>query len=325
MIITSAHNPNQRIRFESSAGGVFSMIAENIISDSGVVYGVTFDKNWNIIHRRIERIEDLKFLRGSKYAFSNIGKSIENVITDLNSGRRVLFTGTPCQAAAVRKAAGPNKNLLIVEVVCHGAPDHKYWERYLFELCKTNNRNLSEISSVNFRDKCSGWKNYSFTVKFKDGKTISHPHDDNPYMKGFLSNLTLKDSCFKCPFKQPNGSKADITIGDFWGINKIDPEHDNNHGSTLIIINTEKGHNEYLTLNINHNYAIYDLEEVAKYNPAITSKPIRPKNLNLFRKESDSTESLIFTLNKYSNRNLSFLRRLILQIKRYYLSVRSYI
>lgn len=281
MKIFAAHNPDSEIRYQSSAGGVFSMLAEKILSEGGVVYGVGFDNDWNIVHRRIDNPEDLRFLRGSKYAYSRIGTAIQDAISDLKSGKKVLFSGTPCQAAAMRKAGGDNPNLLIVEVVCHGAPEQKYWKKYLTELCNSKGKSISDILSINFRDKRTGWKNYSFTIIFNDGTVFTESHETNLYMQAFLKDLTLKRSCFECKFKYPNGSNADITLGDFWGIETISPGLDNNKGTTLVINRTDLNL-EFLKDN---NSRSYDLQNVSEYNPAITTPPKR-KNIN-FEDESN--------------------------------------
>ena len=229
------------VRLKSSAGGVFSLLAEDVIAKGGVVYGAAFDSNWSVVHCRVDNTDDIAKLRGSKYVYSNYTQSIADVLNDLNDGRKVLFSGTPCQIAAMKARTGENDNLLSVEVVCHGAPEAKYWERYIDEVCRNNGLSRCDIESISFRDKRTGWKGYSFTIIFKNGKIFTQRGSENLYMRIFLSDYTIRRACFRCPFKYPDGSKADITLGDFWGIEKIAPQIDNNHGTTIVIARTQRG------------------------------------------------------------------------------------
>lgn len=281
MKVFASHNPNPELRAQSSAGGVFSVLAETVLKHGGVVYGAAFDDNWNIVYRRVDSFDQIDCLRRSKYAYGKIGNSIKEALSDLQEGKKVLFSGVPCQVAAMRKLAGESQNLLLVEVVCHGAPKHEYWEIYLSELCQHLKKEVSEIESINFRDKRTGWKNYSFTIKFKDGKEFSQPHDDNLYMRAFIMDLSLREPCFECNFKYPSGTQADITLGDFWGISQIAPEIDNNLGTTLIIARTIKGESAVKKLQ-NLRNILFD--EAVKYNKAIVLPPLKPASFNAFIK-----------------------------------------
>lgn len=283
MRVFAAHNPDEDIRRLSSSGGVFSMLATGILAQGGVVYGAAFDNEWNIVHRRVDKTTDLKYLRGSKYAYSKLGTSISNAMDDLKRGRKVLFSGTPCQAAAMRKVAKDNPDLLIVEVVCHGAPDPKFWKMYLDELCKLQNKSPEDILSIDFRDKITGWNNYSFTIRYNDGSAFSERHNDNIFMKAFLADLTLRSACYNCRFKLPAGSKADIILGDFWGIEHLDPQNQDK-GISLIIINSEFGESIVSDIKSKLNYSMQSLKDAIKYNPAIQQCASKNPNRNLFQK-----------------------------------------
>lgn len=301
MIITSAHNPDSFIRNCSSSGGVFSMLAADIIGKSGIIYGAAFDNTWSIKHIRIDSIEGLASLRGSKYAFSEFTHSIGDVLHDLDSGKRVLFCGTPCQIAALRKQTGHNPRLLAVEIICHGTPKPEFWQQYLKELCSQKKRTIADIKRVCFRDKRTGWKDYSFTIEFNDGKVFTQRHDDNLYMRAFSHNLTLRDACFHCPFKYPQGSTADITLGDFWGITQLAPDIDNDLGTTIIIARTTVGENAISFIDCTKSYTI---ESIAKYNPAITTSACKPSERQHFISETQTTP-LIHVLKKYAKRPFS--------------------
>lgn len=298
-----AHNSDSDIRYNSSAGGVFSLLAEATISRGGVVYGAAFDKDWLVVHRRVESVKELSHLRKSKYLFSDFKSSLGCAVKDIESGNEVLFVGTPCQVAALRKLIGEHANLLLAEVVCHGAPRPEVWNRYLDELIAKLGRKRADIVGTDFRDKSTGWKNYSFTITFRDGRKFSQPHDENLYMRAFLADLTLRKACFSCPFKLPEGSRADVTLGDFWGISQLLPEIDNNLGTTLVIASTDKGIDAIGRLNIPEYPLI--LEEVGRFNPAIVSAPAIPSNLEAFDKQLISGSSLISVMKKFAGRPLS--------------------
>jgi len=302
MKVFAARNADDMIRRESSAGGVFTQLAEQVIAEGGVVYGAAFDTSWNVTHCRVDNITDLSKLRGSKYVFSNFASAISDAVNDLNDGHKVLFSGTPCQVAAMSRRTGENPNLLLVEVVCHGAPEAKYWTRYLKELCLKKNKEISDIQSINFRDKRTGWKNYSFTVTFKDGKCFSEPHDDNLYMRAFLADLTIRNACFNCHFKYPRGSRADITIGDFWGISQLAPEIDNDYGTSCVIFRTSVGYSAVSSLT---RLKEIPFDDAVKFNPAIISSPEKPLGMGNFLENISEHGSVLKAMSRYASKPLS--------------------
>lgn len=301
MKIIATHNSEEEVRWQSSAGGVFSILAQEVLEADGVVYGSAFNSDWTVAHHRIEKLEELYRLRGSKYVFSRIGTCVKQAVSDLAAGRKVLFSGTPCQIAAVRKRCGDNPNLLLVEVVCHGAPEAKYWERYLKELCAKKRHTLSDIKGINFRDKKTGWKNYSFSITFIDGAVFSQLHDDNLYMRAFTHDFILREACFKCSFKYPEGSCADITIGDFWGITQLAPDIDNDNGTTVVIARTAKGESAVSSMNV---MATLNYKDVIKYNPAIMNSPERPSCHSEFILRASTSRSLIRVIHHFAARPL---------------------
>ena len=274
------------------------MLAQDVLARGGAVYGAAFTPSWSVAHCRVDNINNLAELRGSKYVFSHIGKSIQLIADDLEAHRSVLFCGTPCQVAAVRKRFGDNPLLLLVEVVCHGAPSPEYWERYLSDLCKSLRKTSNQISRIDFRDKRTGWKNYSFTVEFSDGFTFTQPHDDNLYMRAFLRDFTLRDGCFRCPFKYPQGV-ADITIGDYWGISQLSPKIDNDLGTTIVIAHTCVGEAAVSSIRTIAEPAI---EDVIRYNSAIAKVVSIPRLRCNFVNEYASGTSAIKIFQKYAGR-----------------------
>lgn len=311
MKVFAIHNSNPTVREESSSGGVFSMLAEKILSCRGTVYGATFNEDWRVVHKRIDNVENLGCLRGSKYVFSDVSKVYSCVLDDLKASRLVLFSGTPCQVAAMRKRAGENDNLLLVEVVCHGAPKPRLWEQYLKEQCRELGYLPQDILAISFRDKRTGWRSYSFTIKFKDGNELTQLYWHNPYMRAFINDYILREACFKCPFKYPYGSAADITLGDFWGIEKITPELDNDEGMSLVIARTENGNKSVESI---YKLDTYTLQEVAKYNPSILYHTVKPKQYKRINRELQSN-SFLDVVKKYPKPSAIYrIKRCILKI-----------
>lgn len=312
--IFAAHNVDSETRRHSSSGGIFAMLANDVIGAGGVVYGATIDANGNVAHRRVDNTGALAALQGSKYVFSDATKAYADACADIAAGRHVLFCGTPCQTAAMRQRAGDNPALLLVEVVCHGAPQPKYWRRYLAETVAKHRRSIADIARIDFRDKRTGWKNYSFTILYRDGKTVTQLHDDNLWMRAFLGDLTLRDACFRCPFKYPDGSAADITLGDLWGIERLAPDIDNDLGTTLVIARTRRG--KAAVANIAAD-ATLTLADVARYNPALTTSATKPAGYDTFRNAAqtllDNTAPTKQTFRKLAARHTA--RPLLLTLK----------
>lgn len=272
------NNANYDVRARSSAGGLFSALAEATLLHGGVVYGATFDNDWRICHSCIDSISNLDTLRRSKYAFTDISRCFNQLSQDIAANKPILVVGTPCQIAAVMKRFGKVDNMQLVEVVCHGAPQPKYWDMYLDELLKSQGKSRADIASINFRDKTEGWKNYAVRVDFKDGSQFIQNHRDNLYILAFVYDYTLRQGCSKCPCKYPN-SKADISMGDFWGIEVLAPEANNDLGTTIAIANTDKGTTVLSSLADATNLTV---EDVAKFNPAIVKAPKVPSDKSEF-------------------------------------------
>ncbi len=231
-------NKNKNTRLESSSGGIFTLLAERVITDGGIVYGAAFDESFRLKHQRIEILADLSKLRGSKYVQSNTSYIYEKVKEDLASGRKVLYSGTPCQIGGLYAAVGKNNdNLITVDLACHGVPSPKVWEKYV---TYRENKAGSKTKSISFRDKRTGWKKYSVTFKFENNTEYSMPLTEDLYMKGYLSHIFLRNSCTECSFKNIH-RQADITLADYWGIESLQPEKNDDTGVSLVMIHSEVG------------------------------------------------------------------------------------
>lgn len=275
-LVYAAINNDEAVRVQSSSGGIFTLIAEHVLERGGVVFGACFDSDWNVIHDYTETKEELARFRGSKYVQSNVGNSFTQVKTFLDSGREVLFSGTPCQVAGLKNYLRKSySNLLTVDLVCHGVPSPEVWRKYLQEtICKAygikNNKAAVNpgdyISDISFRVKDKGWKKYNVKIIFRDGKMEMMPFFENPYMNVFLSDLSLRPSCYVCPAKLHN-VQSDITLADFWGVNRINPDIDDDKGCGLILIHCK----EKLDFLFGADCKLLQqqLVSVAKYNSSI--------------------------------------------------------
>ena len=237
----SAINMDDGVRMSSSSGGIFTLLAEKTIDDGGVVFGARFDEHWQVVIDVAKTKEAVKTFRGSKYLQARIGDSFLRCKQYLDAGRKVLFSGTPCQVSALRHFLRKDyENLLAVDFICHGVPSPLVWKSYLNEVVVTGSRAVKDIQ---FRNKSRGWKLYSLAIEYnKDSQSIavSSPFKENIYMKAFLKNLILRPSCHSCPAKCGK-SHSDITVADFWGIEVVNPKMDDDQGTSLVLINTDKG------------------------------------------------------------------------------------
>ena len=304
--VYAAQNPNDEIRLNSSSGGIFSMLAEAIIDEGGVVFGACFDKNWEVEHAYTETKEGLVAFRGSKYLQSRTENTYREARDFLNAGRKVLFSGTSCQIAGLKKFLRKEyENLLTVEILCHSAPSPLVWRKFLEEKIGD-----SKIDYINFRNKSTGWSNYSYSLVIMIAeKNIIIPSDHN-YFNGMISNLTTRPSCSCCPAK--NGkSDSDILLGDCWGIWDYMPSFDDNKGVSLVKIFSSKG-DEFFN-KIKSTFIEIDENFVRKYNGGLLDSKKMHKNHDTFF-HSLNQISLSEALDLYiSNRKISigFLRKML--------------
>lgn len=300
------YNRDQDIVSQSSSGGIFTLLAERILEEGGVVFGARFNEKWEVIHDFVEEKEDLSLFRGSKYLQSRIGDTFHQAESFLKEGRKVLFSGTPCQIAGLKSfLRKPYENLLAVDFICHGVPSPRIWKRYLndFFVAHSCNKNsvlphaISEkdtlIKGISFRNKRLGWKKYSFalTLSTTNGSgaentvLLAEPLGENYYLKGFLSDLYLRPSCYQCQIKSWK-SGSDITIADAWGVENIYPELDDDRGCSLIVILTSVGQHYFDCLK---NFGLVNVcdaneEFIRRYNPAAFVSAKLHKNRHKFFK-----------------------------------------
>ena len=265
----AARNTDSHVRQESSSGGVFTAVAQEVLREGGAVCAAVYNEDFGVEHRIAFTVEELAPMRGAKYVQSHAGHLFRNLKALLTDGKPVMFVGTPCQCAALRSYLGREyENLLLVDLICHGVPAPGVWSAYLDRRRKLD-ADGQNLTSVNLRDKTTGWSRYAYSVRigYSDGTSYLMPQQRDRYMNGFVGNLFLRPSCGRCSFKGI-GRCSDLTLGDCWGIWDSHPEFDDNKGTSLLMIQSPKG--QRLWNSVCHGFDTLELTEeaVTKYNPS---------------------------------------------------------
>ncbi len=276
----AAMHKDSVIRENSSSGGIFTAIATYVLKEGGVVFGAAFDEAFNVVHTYVEDIENLYKLRGSKYVQSTIGNSYQQAEDFLKQGRVVLFTGTPCQIGGLHAYLGKSyEHLITQDIICHGVPSPMVWQKYIeYRRAAVNGAKPRRIA---FRTKNEGWKRYSVSFSFDNDTEYRQTLDKDPMMQIFLKNLSLRKSCYHCAYKTKT-RQSDITLADFWGIEKIHPEMDDDKGTSLMIIQTQKGMDILDKLKNNLTLKQTDFERAILYNSAMTKSVEQPRERTAF-------------------------------------------
>lgn len=323
--VYAAKNTNEEELQKSSSGGIFILLANEMLRQDGVVFGVKFNEKWEVVHDYAETEEEVQAFMGSKYVQSRIGNTYAQAKEFLKQGRKVLYTGTSCQIAGLKNFLRKDyENLLTVDVICHGVPSPKAWRKYIDEIKENARKGKNSVSSplihsiskadasnvqiesISFRDKRTSWKKFSFALTLAktsaDGKkntvSLSHIFNEDPYMQLFLRNLILRPSCYQCPAK--NGkSQSDLTIADFWGIEKCYPNFDDERGVGLMMVNNEKGNQVIQSLPLKLLEVTF--EDAIASNPSYISSVAEPqkrkqcfKYLNFSNKTLSKIVEIIF-------------------------------
>lgn len=275
IVVYAGINKSEKIRIESSSGGIFSLLAERILALGGVVFGAGFDEMLNVVHMPVTSEKELWKLRGSKYVQSDMDNNFSLVKNELENERYVLFCGTPCQVnGLLNYLIEPYERLYTVDFICHGVPSPKVWEAYLNELkLKYGEINVKERCS--FRDKDKGWINYSLKIPFEH--LYCKDKTEDPFLKAFLKNLCLRPSCYDCHSKGIQ-RRSDITLADYWAIKKFDTEQFDDKGASLIFLQSEKG--KELLKKIEEDIKLWkvDLDKMIPYiTSAYSSVPYNKK------------------------------------------------
>lgn len=291
-------NKDEETRLKCASGGAFSIFATHIINNGGVVYGVVWNENIVAVHDRAATIEQLEKMYSSKYVQANTQNSFKHVKEDLKNNKTVLFSGTPCQIAGLKSYLGKDfEKLFTIDLICHGSPSPLAFEKYKQEFLKEYKE--EKILNINFSDKLIGWRpSHDITTIY--GKTKKFELKRITYMKAFLENSIINTSCLNCQFnKIPR--VADISIGDFWGVDEYDPTLNDKKGTSIVLINNSKGQNLLNQVSANCKLQEVPLDVATKRNPNIYSSSKQHKHRKEFLNAlCIENKSLKFCVKKYN-------------------------
>ena len=272
-------NLKQDIRKNSSSGGLFYEFASFVLKNNGVVFGAKFDSDFIVRHSYVDKIEDLCQLQGSKYVQSRIENTYIQAADFLKSGRKVLFSGVPCQIAGLKSFLKKDyENLLTIDLVCHGTPSPKLFDSYK-DFVKTKYR-LGDFNSFNFRSKDNSWHLFNIKIVDKNRKKYYGGFYEDAWIRGFLRNIFLRESCYTCKYATIN-RLSDISLADYWGYSPLtdDIKH---KGVSLLIVNNEKGKNVLSQLSNNLYLETKDLASALSTNMNLQRPCEKPDSSETF-------------------------------------------
>lgn len=292
---------------QSSSGGMFSVLAEEIIKKGGAVFGAAFGKDFRVEHICADKLSDLQRLRGSKYVASDTLDTFSQAKKLLDSGSYVLYSGSPCHIAGLKAFLNKEYDrLLTVDIICHGTPSYKIFSKYLGWL---RHKMGGEIDSIDFRSKKKGWK-LSLLVK-SNRKTRFSDYGTDPYYKAFHNGDIYRESCYKCPYAD-SSRIGDITLGDYWGIELAHPDFVSPNGVSLVAVNTEKGQKFFDSVKDKIDYTLSDFEKAVRRNGNLAHPTERKEKRSRIFLNIDTLDDVSFVK---SNLHIPFSEKLKTSIK----------
>ena len=277
----AAFTEDKYTRLHSSSGGIFSELADIVFEHGGLVYGACYDEDATVRHIQINGREGLEKLQGAKYSQSILGNSFQKIKKVLNAGKIVLFSGMPCQVAGLKSFLRMDyENLICIDFACHGVPSPMVWDKYIHFRAQSDNQGILP-KTINLRNKESGWSHYSYSVEFMytDGNRYLCKNDNDLFMRLFVGDYILRECCGDCHFKGYD-RVSDITLADFWGIWDVDPEMDDDKGTSLILIHTQKGEKLLRTISRNIKCKQVTLEQASYRNQSILKSSVHKESRN---------------------------------------------
>ena len=264
----------------STSGGLFSALARRILAHGGLVVGAAYGEGLRIAHRVVTTEAELASLRGVKYAQSAISREVvEAVRMALGQGRDILFTGLPCQCAALRRLFGMDAHLLLVDLICFGAPSSALWEKYVAWREATHGKRLRTISP---RDKANGWGRRTFyRYDWADGTTMRRLSTYDPYAILFYTTLGFRACCFRCPFRGLD-RPSDITLGDGWGLEHLNP----GRGVSAVLVHSPRGQAALAEIRDDIVCHAVTAADLVRENPALVRSPDEPAEAAAFRADA---------------------------------------
>lgn len=288
--VFAAYNKNNKIIKESSSGGIFSILAEYILGLKGIVCGCSFNNDLVAEHIIISEVDDLSKLRGSKYVQSDTKDVYSIVKRYLDDSIDVMFVGTPCQVAGINQFLKLTKTntskLITLDLICHGVPSIKMFKKYIDSI---EMKKKYKITEFKFRDKTKGEWGLVFSYKFiknnRYGKKVLGANL-SPYYYGFLNNMLFRPICYECPYSSTE-REGDITLGDYWGVEKFHPEIDASNGVSAVIINSDKGRKLFKQISDKVFYIDSNVENIKLQNSNLYKPSLKHKFRNSIYVDSD--------------------------------------
>ena len=307
-IAYAAINNDEQTLSESTSGGAFSALVNKLFENSNAVcYGVAYNQDFDVVHMRADSLEQAFKFRGSKYLRSNILGIYESIKQDLKDEKLVLFTGTPCQTAGLSTYLNKDyPNLILCDIICHSNPSPKVFKRYIKAL---ELKQGSKVKKYSFRAKSNGWDNLKPIVEYTDGTC----EEELTFLTAFLRAIANRPCCYNCKFIKPYNF-ADITLGDFWGVDKLTNISNYQNGTSLVLLNTKKGQEFFEDVQGLTLYKLDDEIDVFKYNHKKPDNPHRNREKFFKRLDNIKDENVLEYVNKMSRERL--VRRIINKLKR---------
>lgn len=302
--VFAAFSLNESIRYNSTSGGIFSEIALSILENGGIVVGATYKDGMLVEHRLCNSEKDIVNLRQSKYLQSEKINIYKQIGVQLRNNKKVLFIGTPCECHALLSYLSAcriaDEHLIIGDFICRGANSPKVFQMYIKELEDKYN---SPVKRVWFKNKIISWSEFSTRIEFENGEVYSKTREEDYYIKGYIEGcLYVRESCYRCQFKGKN-RQTDFTLGDFWGIDKLNPKLDCRNGVSMLMINSQKGIDLLDSLKNKLYLEEYEYADVLKGNGCIEKSVEKPIFYKYFRKHLEK-DGYFATMNSIYNESL---------------------
>lgn len=293
---------------KSTSAGMAYMLTKKIIEKNGIVFGCAYNDNLVPIQKKVDTENDLEKLRGSKYVFSNTLSTYSEVKKELENDKNVIYIGTPCQIGGLYAFLGKEyEKLITVDIVCHGVPSPKLFSKYLKYLEKKLGQ---RVINYEFRNKDKAiWGEYRAKVTLENGAKYIDANDD-PYYSNFLKGTIFRESCYKCKYANTD-RVGDITLADFWGIEKISSNFYSEEGVSLVFINTQKGAKIFDEVKKNIDYEEHSIEEAVEKNGNLSHPTQRNEKRDFTYKDIDNKD-----IESYIKRNLKIDGKLKKKIKK---------
>lgn len=303
----AAKHKNPQVVKHSSSGGFFTAVSDHLLARGGVIYGAAFAGDFSVAHIRGTTAEQRDGMRGSKYVQSRVGDAFLGVREDLEQGRPVLFTGTPCQVRGLRHFLTarrvPADGLILCDFICHGTPSSRLWEDYLARL----KGRYGPLEDVEFRNKDRGWNRTRMKIRAGD-RILEESWEDNPFYRLFWAGVCLAPGCYRCQCCDLHRA-GDLTMADFWGAGHTHPRIDQGQGASLVLVNTPKG--EKLLRELAPALSLEEAKAEEFFQPNLARPTARPPRTDQFWEEY-RREGFDFVLQKYSR--LSLPQRLVKKV-----------